>query len=76
MLKRILVVAALALGCAACDPEEGDRCNPMLFVDDCANNTVCTVPPNCVVAFCCPKSGASTNANCQACPAGDAGTTD
>jgi hypothetical protein len=48
----------------------------MLFVDDCAGGTACTVPPNCVVAFCCPKSGISTNANCLACPAGDAGMTD
>lgn len=76
MWKRILVLAALALGSAACDPREGDRCNPMLFETNCANNLACIVPPNCVVAFCCPQSGSSTNANCRACPAGDAGTTD
>ena len=76
MWKRMFIVTALALGCAACDPQEGDRCNPMLFETNCANGLACTVQPNCVVAFCCPASVNSTHANCQACPAGDAGMSD
>jgi len=76
MLKRILVLALFAVACAACDPTEGDRCNPLLFEDECASGLACTVPPNCVVAFCCPASGPSTSAKCQACAAGDGGTSD
>jgi len=70
------LLAAMLLA-AGCHPDEGVRCNPSLFTDECESGTACTVPPNCVVAYCCPSSsGASTNPNCQACLASDAGASD
>jgi hypothetical protein len=64
----------LASGCA---PGEGDRCNPLLFSDECGGGLQCTVPQNCAVAYCCPtNSEPVTVANCQACPVPDAGGSD
>jgi hypothetical protein len=75
-MARWLTLSVALLGLAACHPDEGERCNPSLFTDECESGTACTVPPSCVVAFCCPTSGPSASRNCQACPAGDAGGSD
>jgi hypothetical protein len=73
---RILGLLIVVVSFAACHPGEGERCNPMLFSDECNSGFACTYPANCPVAFCCPTSGTSSNANCQACPGADGGTTD
>jgi hypothetical protein len=85
MMRLIGIVSAAALlGLAACTPSEGDRCNPLLFSDECPSPMHCTVPANCAAAFCCPdKVGPKDSPNCQACPSdggtdnsGDGGTDD
>jgi hypothetical protein len=70
---RIFGLFAVVCCFAACHPSEGSRCNPLLFNDECNSGFTCTYPKNCGVAYCCPTSGPSDNANCQACPAADAG---
>jgi hypothetical protein len=71
----LLSVGLLLLAVAGCDPSEGDRCNPLLFNDDCTSaGLVCVYPPNCGVAFCCPpadKMTAQTSPHCGACPGPD-----
>jgi hypothetical protein len=73
---RILGMFAVVLALAGCHPGEGERCNPMLFTDECEEGFACTYPQGCAVAFCCPTSGTSSNANCQTCPTDDGGTSD
>ncbi len=72
-MTRILALLALAFVLAGCHPGEGERCNPMLFTDECNSGFACTYPTGCGVAFCCPTSGQSSNPNCQACSTGDGG---
>lgn len=72
----LAVLSLVGLFSAHCQPsvDEGERCNPSLSHNECAGDPAiqCTVPTNCVVAYCCgPKS---TSPNCQACAAGDGGT--
>jgi hypothetical protein len=45
----------------ACTPNEGERCNPMLFntSDQCAAGLSCMVPNNCGVAECVAQQQAS-----------------
>ncbi len=75
-MMRFFGLSAVVLMLGACHPDEGERCNPMLFTDECARGLACTVPAGCAVAFCCPTSRASTNFNCQPCPSMDAGASD
>jgi hypothetical protein len=70
------VVVALPVCLVACNPDLGERCNPMRFVDNCEHGTACIYPPNCGVAFCCPTDGFGNNPNCQPCPPLDGGATD
>lgn len=79
-LLRFTVLALPFALLAACDvTEEGDRCNANLTLDppntpeQCDKGLVCTTPDNCTSAACCPADAASSNPNCQACPAPDAG---
>ena len=76
----ILGITTLLLAGVGCNPGEGDRCNPLLFNDECGSVKLpCTYPPNCGVAYCCPtpdKVTPSTSSNCLACATDDAGTTD
>lgn len=70
-------VAALLLTYLGCTPIEGDRCNPLLFTDECGSGTQCSYPKNCAVAYCCPSQvTAKTSSTCQACPPPDGGATD
>ena len=71
---RILGLFAASILLGACHPGEGERCNPLLFNDECNPGFQCTYPANCGVAYCCPTSGPSSNANCQPCAALDGGT--
>ncbi len=67
LLTALLVVAG-------CKPVEGERCNPLLFSDECPQGLSCTYPANCGVAYCCPQQAASgISGNCQACPSVDGG---
>ncbi len=73
-IDRLLCVVALSL--CACTVQEGDRCNPLLFNDDCTSTPglTCQYPMSCGVAFCCPapdKVNASTHVNCLACSGPD-----
>ena len=46
-------IAALLLAAAGCSPGKGERCNPLLFNDECGpdhTGLACTVPANCAVA--------------------------
>jgi hypothetical protein len=77
MLRTLgmLSVALLLFVAAGCHPAEGERCNPLLFNDECTAGNAslqCTYPTGCGVAYCCPIHGTSSNPNCQACP-GDGG---
>jgi hypothetical protein len=76
MKRSFVILVFTALAAVACHPDEGQRCNPLLFNDECPSNLACTYPPNCGVAYCCPKSGPSAQPNCQACPAADGGASD
>jgi hypothetical protein len=64
-MKRFFafLVVVIALGCE--QGREGDRCNPSLSHDECGSNLSCQQPENCPENYCCPISGASTNAFCQ-----------
>jgi hypothetical protein len=75
MMRSALLIVALALGAAACNPGLGERCNPLLFNDACQDNTKCVYPDNCGVAYCCPM-GPNDVPSCQACPAPDGGSGD
>ena len=83
ILAKLAFIASLSV-LAACKPGPGDRCNPLLFNDDChdsTNNLMCVYPSYCGVAYCCPVDAdggllPSSNPNCQSCPNLDAGTTD
>ena len=75
-MTRIFAVSAIVLLLGACQPKEGERCNPLLFTDECETGSACTYPPNCGVAYCCPKTGTSSHPNCQPCPAADGGAGD
>jgi hypothetical protein len=68
-----IALAASLLVVAGCHPAEGERCNPLLFNDECTNRLKCQTPPNCAVSYCCPQPDptVSRNANCQACPSTD-----
>lgn len=69
-----LGIAGLLLGITDCRPIEGERCNPLLFSDECSEGTQCTYPAHCGVAYCCPlKVTGSSGSSCQACPAPDGG---
>ena len=72
-MTRILGISAVLFLLAGCTPTEGQRCNPEQFTSDCNSGFACVYPTNCAVAYCCPTTRASTNPNCQACPAADAG---
>ncbi len=77
-MMRAFAIVTLLLAAAGCHPGEGERCNPLLFSDECtAGNAAlsCVYPPHCGVAYCCPTKASSTNPNCQACPS-DAGVAD
>jgi len=65
-----LFLAISAGGCS--NTADGDRCDPVLSHDECANGptSVCMVPTNCADAFCCKADGTSTEANCQPCVPG------
>jgi hypothetical protein len=80
---RTILGIAFALTLAGCKPDEGERCNPLLFNDEChsaKNGLSCVYPPGCGVAYCCAVAagGAITSADphCQACATDDAGSTD
>jgi hypothetical protein len=81
-LATIVALATLALAGSGCHPGEGERCNPLLFSDECTDgnpNLHCVYPPHCGVAYCCPALQSftpGTNPNCDACPAGDMGDSD
>lgn len=78
-MTRLLLslgISALLLAGAGCSPGEGERCNPMLFNDECSQGLKCTFPAGCGVSFCCPVSTSSSNANCQQCPVQDGGAMD
>ncbi len=80
-MKRVFKVfglVALLSGAAACHPDEGERCNPLLFTDECNPGEMCTYPTNCGVAYCCPPPAritSKTSGNCRPCP-GHGGSTD
>lgn len=72
-----LALLGMLLSIANCRTSEGDRCNPLLFSDECGPERKCIYPANCAVAYCCPpadQTPADMHPNCQACPAADAGT--
>jgi hypothetical protein len=76
-MTRIMAISTLLLvlfGAAGCHPGEGERCNPLQFSNDCDTGFACVYQDNCSVAYCCPTTRASTNPNCQVCPAPDAGS--
>ena len=73
---KLMGIALLAAVTSCSGPKQGERCNPLLFSDECGAGSMCTYPANCGVAYCCPVTGGTTNPNCQACPAPDAGTDD
>ena len=75
-MMRIVGLVAAIFALTGCHPNEGERCNPMLFSDECRSGFVCTYPQGCPVASCCPTTGTSSNPNCQACPALDGGASD
>lgn len=68
VVARTLVVLATALTAVvlapSCSVSEGDRCNPSRQPDECAEGSACVVPKGCVIAVCCPTSGAGTAPNC------------
>ena len=70
-----LVALTLALvGGGGCNVgNEGERCNPNLSHDECNAGLTCQRPLNCPENYCCPTSGTSSNAYCQAgCNGGQA----
>jgi hypothetical protein len=71
-MTRIFV--AFLIGAAACHPSMGERCNPLLFEDECGSGLACTYPPNCGVAFCCPPPATTSVPMCMFPPycSGDA----
>ena len=75
-LKILTATLLIASSIVACDvTKEGDACNALLTSpQQCDPGIVCTTPDNCTSAACCPADAASTNPNCQACPAVDAGS--
>jgi hypothetical protein len=75
LLAPMLATLFFAALVAGCHPGEGERCNPMLFTDECPTNLACIYPEGCGVAYCCPNSGPSAEPNCQPCSA-DGGVTD
>lgn len=75
-MLRSLRLCVVLFAVAGCHPNEGERCNPMLFSDECKSGFACTVPQRCAVAYCCPTIGTSSSANCQACPDSDGGASD
>jgi hypothetical protein len=84
MRSIVSFVAVMAIGflMIGCHPSEGERCNPLLFNDECtAGNPQlsCVYPPNCPVAYCCPMMtkgdpSMSISPNCLACPSPDMAT--
>jgi len=76
--SRWVALVTIALSVVGCDvTKEGDACNALLTSpEQCDPGFVCTTPDNCTAAACCPADAASTNPNCQACPAVDAGIVD
>jgi hypothetical protein len=75
-MKRIFGALGLLIALAGCHPGEGERCNPLLFNDECTGGLKCIYPTNCGVAYCCPPPElmSAASGNCQACPDLDAGT--
>jgi hypothetical protein len=74
MRRLAAAVGLFALTCAAaCKPSEGDRCNPLLFSDECGSGLACTYPAGCGVAYCCPPSTTNAPATCQPCATDDGG---
>ncbi len=63
---------------AACDAEEGERCNPLAYSEtgsaNCKSGFQCVYPtaPNCGVAYCCAVDSQGNitdkNPNCQPDP--------
>lgn len=79
MLRTFGILSAIGalLLISDCKPLEGERCNPLLFSDECTDGLTCTYPTHCAVAYCCPLADQVTpdnHANCQRCPPPDAGT--
>ena len=69
LLAAAVVLAAGALAAPACgSTEEGERCLPEAYADECGDGLTCGVPENCVAAVCCPTDGSSTDPACAACP--------
>jgi hypothetical protein len=63
MTRLLELVGVLCVLCfIGCNRERGERCNPLLFEDECGSGLSCQYPTNCAVAVCCPPSG-MTNAN-------------
>jgi hypothetical protein len=80
-MMRTFALLALLFAAAGCKhPGEGERCNPMLFTDQCGTLS-CVYPQGCGVAFCCPVDAdggvvPNTTLTCQPCPTDDASTSD
>ncbi len=59
-MRRLGMCLVLAFCAAACDAEDGERCNPLQYSDtmgqgNCTAGLTCIYPtaPNCGVAYCC-----------------------
>ena len=79
---RRLGMCLLLVFLAACDAEEGERCNPLQYSDNgvqgnCVSGLQCIYPtaPSCGVAYCCKVDAqgnvTDTNPNCQPDPSLD-----
>jgi hypothetical protein len=86
MMKAWAICGLVAwLLAVACHPDAGERCNPLLFSDECHgdnSNIYCTVPANCAVAYCCAVDTVGDAgiidkaANCQPCAGPDMAVSD
>jgi hypothetical protein len=82
MLMRRLALVLVLFAFAACEQEEGTRCNPLEYSPNgiqgnCEEGLACVYPtaPTCGVAYCCKVDSngniLSTNPNCQPDPSLD-----
>ena len=78
-MRRLGMCLVLAFVAAACDAEDGERCNPLQYSDtagqgNCTTGLTCIYPtaPNCGVAYCCTVDSKGNitdpNPNCQPDP--------
>jgi len=78
VLALMASVATLVFVGDACKPggKEGDACNPLVLREEenCNSGLTCK-PATCSTSYCCPKTGTSSDPNCNAegCPDPDAG---